>query len=191
MPLSPRESVQRWRPVNMKERSASQSPFRDLCALLGQQTPVQADLNAARGRLLRYHESLESPPPLVLYDLHTIILHLNSMKTVDRPEPLPSTAPRSCPPRPPARRTDGPAALSRRRDFSERHGKGGGALCPSERGPHGYLGGSVQRSPPAAAGKRSQTQRTPHPLIRPQACVPSPVSCPYPERFLGVPKDDD
>jgi type II restriction/modification system DNA methylase subunit YeeA len=41
--LSPQEFVAKWRNVTLKERSASQSHFNDLCALLGTPNPVQAD----------------------------------------------------------------------------------------------------------------------------------------------------
>lgn len=41
--LSPQEFVAKWRHVTLKERSASQSHFNDLCALLGQPTPTEAD----------------------------------------------------------------------------------------------------------------------------------------------------
>ena len=41
--LSPQQFVAKWRDVALKERSAAQSHFNDLCALLGQPTPVEAD----------------------------------------------------------------------------------------------------------------------------------------------------
>jgi type II restriction/modification system DNA methylase subunit YeeA len=41
--LSPREFVDKWRKVELKERSASQSHFNDLCRLVGHATPVEAD----------------------------------------------------------------------------------------------------------------------------------------------------
>jgi type II restriction/modification system DNA methylase subunit YeeA len=41
--LTPQEFVAKWRHVTLKEKSASQSHFNDLCALLGQQTPTAAD----------------------------------------------------------------------------------------------------------------------------------------------------
>jgi hypothetical protein len=41
--LSPQEFVSRWRGVTLKERSASQSHFIDLCRLVGQPTPTEAD----------------------------------------------------------------------------------------------------------------------------------------------------
>ena len=41
--LSPQEFVAKWRHATLKERSASQSHFNDLCALLGQPTPTEAD----------------------------------------------------------------------------------------------------------------------------------------------------
>ena len=41
--LSAQQFVSKWRQVELKERSASQSHFNDLCALLGQPTPTDAD----------------------------------------------------------------------------------------------------------------------------------------------------
>ncbi len=41
--LSPQEIVARWRNVTTTERAAAQSHFNDLCALLGQPTPLEAD----------------------------------------------------------------------------------------------------------------------------------------------------
>jgi hypothetical protein len=41
--MTPHDFVQKWRGVELKERSASQSHFNDLCALLGVLDPVTAD----------------------------------------------------------------------------------------------------------------------------------------------------
>ena len=41
--LSPQQFVAKWRHATLKERSAAQSHFNDLCALLGQPTPTEAD----------------------------------------------------------------------------------------------------------------------------------------------------
>jgi len=41
--MSPHEFVAKWRGVELKERSASQSHFNDLCALLGVADPITAD----------------------------------------------------------------------------------------------------------------------------------------------------
>ena len=41
--LSPQDFVAKWRHATLKERSAAQSHFNDLCALLGQPTPTEAD----------------------------------------------------------------------------------------------------------------------------------------------------
>lgn len=41
--LLPKEFIARWRASKLKERSASQSHFNDLCALLGEPTPTSAD----------------------------------------------------------------------------------------------------------------------------------------------------
>ena len=41
--MSPHEFLTKWRHVELKERSASQSHFNDLCALLDVPNPVLAD----------------------------------------------------------------------------------------------------------------------------------------------------
>lgn len=42
-PNNPQEFVSKWKRVELKERSASQAHFRDLCHILGQDPPEQAD----------------------------------------------------------------------------------------------------------------------------------------------------
>ena len=41
--MTPQDFIAKWRNVELKERSASQSHFNDLCALLGLPDPVTAD----------------------------------------------------------------------------------------------------------------------------------------------------
>jgi hypothetical protein len=41
--LSPQEFVAKWRHVTLKERSAAQEHFIDLCRLVGHDTPAEAD----------------------------------------------------------------------------------------------------------------------------------------------------
>jgi hypothetical protein len=41
--MTPQEFITKWRAVELKERSASQSHFNDLCALLGILDPISAD----------------------------------------------------------------------------------------------------------------------------------------------------
>ena len=41
--MTPQEFIAKWRSVELKERSASQSHFNDLCHLLGLDDPVTAD----------------------------------------------------------------------------------------------------------------------------------------------------
>jgi hypothetical protein len=41
--LSPQEFVAKWRDVTLKERSAGQEHFIDLCRLVGHDTPAEAD----------------------------------------------------------------------------------------------------------------------------------------------------
>ena len=42
-PATPQEFVQKWRQIELKERSAAQAHFRDLCSVLGQPTPEAVD----------------------------------------------------------------------------------------------------------------------------------------------------
>ena len=41
--LSPQDFIATWRDNTLKERSAAQSHFNDLCRLLGEPTPTEAD----------------------------------------------------------------------------------------------------------------------------------------------------
>jgi hypothetical protein len=41
--LTPEEFVQKWSKAQLSERAASQEHFIDLCRLIGQPTPAQAD----------------------------------------------------------------------------------------------------------------------------------------------------
>jgi hypothetical protein len=41
--MTPHEFISKWRRVKLSERSASQPHFLDLCQLLGQRTPAEAD----------------------------------------------------------------------------------------------------------------------------------------------------
>jgi len=41
--MTPKEFIAKWTASELKECSASQSHFNDLCALLGEQTPTDAD----------------------------------------------------------------------------------------------------------------------------------------------------
>jgi len=41
--LSPQEFVNKWRKAELKERSAAQEHFIDLCRMLGHPTPAEAD----------------------------------------------------------------------------------------------------------------------------------------------------
>ncbi|MBX3613145.1 MAG: hypothetical protein KF786_06205 [Burkholderiaceae bacterium] len=42
-PSTAAEFVKKWRRIELKERSAAQAHFRDLCHVLGQPTPEDAD----------------------------------------------------------------------------------------------------------------------------------------------------
>ena len=41
--MTPHDFIGKWRNVELKERTASQSHFNDLCALLGVADPITAD----------------------------------------------------------------------------------------------------------------------------------------------------
>jgi hypothetical protein len=41
--MTPSEFIKKWKAANLKERSAAQEHFIDLCRLLGEQTPAEAD----------------------------------------------------------------------------------------------------------------------------------------------------
>jgi len=41
--LSPQEFVAKWRHITLKERSAAQEHFIDLCQLVGPETPTEYD----------------------------------------------------------------------------------------------------------------------------------------------------
>jgi hypothetical protein len=43
VPMTPQEFIHKWRPSQLRERQASQEHFLDLCHLLGEPTPAEAD----------------------------------------------------------------------------------------------------------------------------------------------------
>src|SRR5207237_3741852 len=45
--MSPQEFIAKWKRANLSERSAAQQHFLDLCELLGQPKPAQADPDGA------------------------------------------------------------------------------------------------------------------------------------------------
>ena len=47
--MTPHDFIRKWRDVELKERTASQSHFNDLCALLGVLDPVSASACAIAG----------------------------------------------------------------------------------------------------------------------------------------------
>jgi len=120
--VTPHDFIQKWSISELKERSGSQEHFIDLCRMLGQRTPAEADpkgewytfekgaskygggdgwadvwmrghfaweykgkhkdLGAAYGQLLRYRESLENPPLLVVCDMARFEVHTNFTGTL-------------------------------------------------------------------------------------------------------------
>lgn len=115
--MTPQEFVRKWSISALKERSGSQEHFIDLCRLLGESTPADADpegtwytfekgatkygggegwadvwkkghfaweykgkhkdLDAAYDQLLRYRESLDNPPLLIVCDMERFQIHTN------------------------------------------------------------------------------------------------------------------
>ena len=49
--MTPGEFIAKWRASELKERSAAQEHFIDLCRLLGEPTPAEADPTGGRCRL--------------------------------------------------------------------------------------------------------------------------------------------
>ena len=47
MSMTPTEFIKKWKAANLKERSAAQEHFIDLCRLLGELTPAEADPEGA------------------------------------------------------------------------------------------------------------------------------------------------
>ena len=41
--MTPHEFIAKWKPAELKERAACQEHFLDLCRMLGQKTPAEAD----------------------------------------------------------------------------------------------------------------------------------------------------
>jgi len=123
-PVTPQEFIRKWHASSLRERQGSQEHFIDLCRLLGQKTPAEADpdgswycfekgatkygggdgwadvwmkghfaweykgkhkdLDAAYGQLLRYRESLENPPLLVVCDMERFEVHTNFTGTAKK-----------------------------------------------------------------------------------------------------------
>jgi len=115
--MTPQDFIRKWTASALKERSGSQEHFIDLCRMLGQPTPAEADpegarytfekgaakygggdgwadvwkkdhfaweykgkhkdLGAAYEQLLRYRESLDNPPLLVVCDMERFEVHTN------------------------------------------------------------------------------------------------------------------
>ena len=120
--FSPQEFVAKWRNATLKERSASQEHFIDICRLIGHKTPAEmdpygefftfeagadkqeggagwadawkkgffaweykgkhADMDKAYQQLLKYRESLQNPPLLIVCDIDRVEIHTNFTNTV-------------------------------------------------------------------------------------------------------------
>src|SRR3546814_20393171 len=57
--MTPQEFLNKWRHVELTERSASQSHFNDLCALLGVLDPIAAD---PKGEWSAFEKGATKPP---------------------------------------------------------------------------------------------------------------------------------
>ena len=126
--LTPQQFVHKWQQTELKERSASQEHFIDVCRLIGHPTPAEsdpagerftfeagaskvaggegfadvwkrgffaweykgkhADLDKAYEQLLKYRESLQNPPLLIVSDMEQFVIHTNFTNTVKRVVPL-------------------------------------------------------------------------------------------------------
>lgn len=113
--LTPQAFVAKWRSTTLKERSAAQEHFIDVCRLVGHPTPAEAgatkqaggqgwadvwkkgffaweykgkhaDLDKAYQQLLQYREALHNPPLLVVSDIDQIVIHTNFTNTIKRVE---------------------------------------------------------------------------------------------------------
>ena len=122
--MTPQEFIHKWTVSMLKESSAAQEHFIDLCRLLGERTPAEADpegawycfekgatkygggdgfadvwmrdhfaweykgkhksLTAAYDQLLRYRESLDNPPLLVVCDMQRFEIHTNFTGTAKK-----------------------------------------------------------------------------------------------------------
>ena len=65
------ELIAKWRKVELKERSAAQEHFIDLCHVFEHPTP------AAYDQLPRYRNALENPPLLAVCDIDRTLVHTN------------------------------------------------------------------------------------------------------------------
>jgi type II restriction/modification system DNA methylase subunit YeeA len=122
--MNVQDFINKWRKVELTERSASQQHFLDLCEVFEHPKPAEADasgewftfergaakqgggrgwadvwkrgffgweykgkhrnLSAAYEQLLRYRESLENPPLLVVCDMERVVVHTNFTACVNR-----------------------------------------------------------------------------------------------------------
>lgn len=127
--MTVQDFIAKWRQVELKERSAAQEHFIDLCNMFEHPTPAMADptgetfcfekgaakhgggdgfadvwkcgffgweykgkhkdLDTAYDQLLRYRNTLESPPLLVVCDLDRIVVHTNFTGTVSTTHDIP------------------------------------------------------------------------------------------------------
>jgi len=108
------EFIAKWRKVELKERSAAQENFIDLCNVFCFEKGISKhgggdgfadvwkkdffgweykgkhkDLNAAYNQLLLYRDALANPPLLVLCDLDRIIVRTNFTGTVSATHEIP------------------------------------------------------------------------------------------------------
>lgn len=126
--MTPQQFIRKWTRSELKERSAAQEHFIDLCRLLGQPTPAEADpdgttytfekgaskhgggdgwadvwkkghfaweykgkhksLESAYDQLLRYRESLDNPPLLIVSDMNRFEIHTNFTGTTKKVYPF-------------------------------------------------------------------------------------------------------
>lgn len=62
--MTPQQFIAKWKPVTLSERSACQSHFNDLCELLGQPKPVEADPDDGLRRRGKFSTCLPAATPI-------------------------------------------------------------------------------------------------------------------------------
>ena len=91
--MTPHAFITKWRASELKERSASQEHFLDLCRLLGEPTSAEADptgagrradLDAAFDQLRQYSLALENPPLLIVSDMVRFWIRTNWTNSVSQ-----------------------------------------------------------------------------------------------------------
>jgi hypothetical protein len=65
--MTPQQFVEKWAQTELSERAASQEHFIDLCHLIGQPTPAEADATGESNRLRVLEHSITVLPHRAVY----------------------------------------------------------------------------------------------------------------------------